>query len=355
MNPTLYVGSYTSYPPAQGDRSEGLFLFRLDRPTGRMERILPFDVGPNPSFLTFHPTRLLAYVTNEEAEGGVSAFISEGINLRPLNSQPVQGADPCHLTVDPSGRWLLVACYSSGSLSVLPILEDGGLGELVERVQHEGRGPNAQRQEKAHVHSVIFDPSGQFVLSADLGLDKVFVYQMDPANGKLREHGEGLAQTPGAGPRHLAFHPNGRFLYISNELDSTVSAAAWDAESGHLRALGTLSTLPEGGFAGENTVAELALTPSGEFLYVSNRGDNSLAAFCVDGETGLLERIGIFSCGGNFPRHFAIDPETCCMVVANQLSQDVVVMEVNSDGSLTQLGKPIPVPAPVCVRFFPKY
>lgn len=348
----LYIGTYTIWP-GQETRTEGIFLATMDPDTGRVTIERGFDAGPNPSFLTLSRDRRHLFAVNERTQGGTSAFAVDAASgtLTPLNSQPVQGADPCYLTLDPTGRWLLVACYSSGNLVTLPVQADGSLGALVEHIQHVGTGPNTARQEKAHAHSVRFDPSQTFALAADLGMDRVWVYRLDAQTGKMSANTPpGLDGEPGAGPRHLEFHPNGRFLYIANELGSSVTACAWDGQAGKITSFQTLSTLPQG-FSGENLVADIHITPSGEYLYVSNRGHNSLAGFRVDAAAGSLSALGATSCGGNFPRNFAIDPAGKFLLCANQYSGDLVTFKLGADGSLTPTGDKLALASPVCVLF----
>lgn len=353
MKQTLYISSYTTYPPADGTSTEGLYVYQMDDESGHLERIHVLDAGQNPAFMAMSSGRNRLYIGNESGDGEVTALAirpSQG-EVRFLNRQKVQGADPCYVSLDPSERWLLVACYSSGSLSVFPLYTHGELGALADRVQHEGSGPNKERQDKAHAHCIRFDPSGRFVLAVDLGKDQVFVYRLDLETGKLTANQpDGFHMHPGAGPRHLAYHPSGRFIYISNELDSTVTACTWDSEAGVLHELQSLTALPEG-FTGENTAADIHVTPNGKFLYISNRGDNSLAAFKVNGHSGKLTPIGRFSCGGNWPRNFAIDPTGRFLLVANQKSCDAAVFRIGEDGNLTQVWHEPSLVAPVCVVF----
>ena len=310
-------------------------------------------LGPNPSFIAFHPNRRFLYVVNEMGEGMVSAYSigQERKELTFINRQRVDGADPCYLSVDSSGRWLLVACYSSGNLTALPINQDGSIGPLADRVLHEGSGPNKERQDQAHAHSIRFDPSQQYVLAADLGMDRVWVYCLDPNTGRLTPNTPpGLDCKPGAGPRHLEFHPNGRYLYISNELDSTVSVCSWDSSAGKIESLQALSTLPEG-FQDENIVADIHITPSGKYLYVSNRGHNSLAAFEVNQENGCLRWLGSYPSGGDWPRNFAISPDGAYLLAANQNSGELTAFRIEENGALTQMKEQVSFPSPVIVVF----
>lgn len=353
MNDTIYIGTYTKSQPGEEHRLEGIFVYSMDSASGHLEQVKGVESGPNPSYLALHPSGKFLYAVNETLDSSASAFAIDAPDDGPLflNREVTRGAHACYTSIDPSGRWLLVSNYSSGSLAVFPIGQDGRLGALTDLVQHKGRGPNIQRQEAAHAHSIRFDPSGRFALAADLGIDRVLVYRLDPEKGKLVPYDPpGVDAKPGAGPRHLAFHGNGQVLYVANELDSTVAVCEWDVQAGTIAPLEIVSTLPEE-FSGENTVADIHLTPSGEFLYVSNRGHNSLAGYQVDPVTGSLTLIGIFPCGGDWPRNFAIHPAGRYLLVANQYSSNLVVFQIEANGALTPTGEECEVPAPVCVLF----
>lgn len=305
-------------------------MFRFDGATGALVAGGSYAGIANPSFLVAHPNRRWLYAVSETdqqrdgAPGSVWAlrFGREPPVIQPINQRPSGGDWPCHLELDLSGRWLLVSNYSSGTIAVLPILPDGALGELADPVQHHGRSVHPQRQEGPHTHSAAFAPDNRFVIVADLGLDRLLVYAFDPATGKLAAHAS-MHTRPGAGPRHIAFHPSGRRVYVANELDNTVSAYDYDAAQGLLRERQTLDTLPAG--APENTVAHIRVSPSGQRVYVSNRGHNSVAVFDVEAD-GRLARIAVCSCGGDWPRHFALAPGDRFMLVANQYSGDVSVL-----------------------------
>jgi 6-phosphogluconolactonase len=351
MNDTVYVGTYTKSQPGEEHRPEGIFVFRMDPVLGCLDQVKGVESGPNPSFLALHPSGKYLFAVNETLDSTASAFAIGEDGPVLLNREATRGVHACYACVDPSGRWLMVSNYSSGSLAVFPIGEDGRLGPQTDFIQHQGRGPNEQRQEKAHAHSIRFDPSGRFALAADLGIDRVLVYELDAVNGKLLLNDPpGVSAIPGAGPRHMEFDRSGRFLYVANELDSTVAVCAWDALKGAIQPLAAFSTLPEG-FNGENTVADIHLTPSGEFLYVSNRGHNSLAAYRVDAQSGMLTLIGVFPCGGDWPRNFGIHPSGKYLVVANEFSHNLVVFHIEVDGGLAITNQGCDIPAPVCVLF----
>lgn len=354
MTQLFYIGAYNRAPYAPENHENGLFVYALDDPAGPFRPVQALEGGDNPSFIGLHPNRRVLYVTNELKQGYASAYAIDPASgrLTRLNSADVQGADPCYLSVTPSGRWLLVACYTSGSLAVLPIREDGSLGALAQRIQHKGSGPVRPNQEQARAHFIHYDPSGQFVLVADLGMDRVLVYRLDEQTGHLSPSNPPSTDfTPGSGPRHLAFHPDGRHIYISNELNWTVTACEWDVQSRTLKPVQTLSTLSplSDAVTGEKATADIHLTPAGDFLYVSNRGENTLAAFRVDARTRLLERIGTFPCR-DWPRNFAIAPGGESLLVANQRGDSVAAFHIAADGALACAGE-LAIPAPVCVRF----
>lgn len=349
MKRLVYIGTYTQSQPDQSHRAQGIFVYRMDPLEGTLTFLSAVESGANPSFLALHPSRRFLYSVNELSEGAVSAFaIHDGVGqLTPLNRQPTFGSAPCYLTCDPDGKWLLVANYGSGSLTVLPILPDGRIAPPTDLVQHRDLDEGAT----AHAHSVIFDPGGRFVLAADLGLDRILVYTLDGERGRLLPNDPpGIETWRGAGPRHLAFHPNAPCLYVANELDSTVTAYGWDGEKGLLSSIQTLSTLPKN-FTETNSVADIHIDPPGKFLYVSNRGHDSLAIFAIDDRCGALNPLGHTSSGGQCPRNFALDPYGQFLLVANQNSDTLVVFRVNpATGQLSPTGEVLSIPSPVCVK-----
>ena len=356
---TLYIGTYTSQSKL-GRRSEGVYRFSLDTRTGALTQQGVTGGIANPTWLALHPSGRTLYSVSEGREhgersgGAAAAFAVDPAtgDLTHLNDQPTLGAGPCYLSLDPTGRLLMVANYASGSLTVFPVREDGSLEPASQVIQHAGTGPVADRQEGPHAHSILPDPTGRYALAADLGIDKVMVYRIDLEAKRLEPADPPSADlTPGAGPRHLAFHPNGRWLYVTGELDSTLTVFAWDGERGRLGRMQAISTLPAG-WTGTNYPAEVAVASSGRFVYMSNRGHDSIAIFAVDETTGTLTPAGHEPTQGAFPRHFAIDPTGAFMLVANQDGDNVVVFRVDQlTGKLSPTGHVVTVPMPVCVRF----
>jgi 6-phosphogluconolactonase len=348
----VYVGTYT-----QGD-SRGIYWFDLDRDTGEASEPVLAAEATNPSFLAIHPNKRFLYAVGEigryegQSSGSVSAFEIEATgDLRPINTQPSRGAGPCHLIVDHVGRNVLVANYGSGSAAVLPIREDGGLAPASGFSQHAGSSVNERRQEGPHAHSINLDAEGRFALVADLGLDKILVYRYDGEAGTIAPHVVARV-APGGGPRHFALHPSGRFAYTNNEMTSSVTAFVYDAEHGLLGEFQTVSTLPQD-FDGNNSTAEIRVHPSGRYLYVSNRGHDSIAAFSIDSESGRLTPLGHTSTQGQTPRNFNLDPSGRFLLAANQNSHSVVLFRVDpATGELAPTGQELSIPSPVCVRFF---
>ena len=349
----LYVGTYT----ATG-KSDGIYLYGMDPDTGALNRINSFK-SVNPSFLITDRQRMRLYAVNEVGEyagkpgGGVSAFEIDRstLNLRLLNEQATNGADPCHLTMDRRAKTLLVANYTGGSLTALPLRSDGTLGMATEVKQHEGSSIKEQ-QKGPHAHCIILDPAERYALAADLGIDKVMIYRFDPMTGKLTSGKQPSAELKqGAGPRHLTLHPNGKYLYVINELDSTMTAFKYNGSNGTLTQIETVSTLPSD-FSGVSYCADVHVSPSGKFLYGSNRGHNSIAVFEIEQRTGKLKALEHVSTEGNWPRNFVIDPSGRFLLVANQRSDNVVTFAIDPQtGRLKPTGQVAEIPVPVCLNF----
>lgn len=345
----VYIGTYTL------GNSKGIYQMRLNTRTGALENLGLACAVENPSFLALHPNKPVLYAVGEMAAGGVvSAFsIEAGTgSLCLLNQQSSEGKGPCHVAVSRAGQHVLCANYGGGSVAVLPIDAEGRLREATALIQHQGSSVHPQRQQGPHAHSVTLDKAGRFVFAADLGLDKIMIYRMDEAQGTLPPNDPAFtALKPGAGPRHFAFHPGGRFAYVVNELDNTVTAFSYDAASGKLETLHSAGTLPND-FKGENSTAEIRVHPSGRYVYCSNRGHDSIAIFGIDSASGRLTPLGHTYTRGHVPRNFNIDPSGKYLLAANQKSGTVAVFHINLDtGLLEPLGKPVEVPTPVCVLF----
>jgi len=351
----VYIGTYT------GGQSKGIYLCTMNSATGRLSEPKLAAETPNPTFLALHPNGKFVYAANEIGKfegkdtGAISAFAIDPATglLKLLNAQPSMGRGPCHVAVAPNGKYLVAANYGGGSICAMPVNDDGSLAEPTAAIEHAGTpGPDKKRQRQPHAHSTNFDPAGRFVFAADLGLDKVLIYRLDPAKGSLAPNDPPHAATaPGSGPRHFCFHPNGRFAFVVNELLSTVTAFRYDAENGALSEVQTIGTLPAG-FDGRSTTAEILVHPSGKFLYVSNRGHDSIAIFSVDAETGRLTATGHTPSGGKTPRNFNLTPDGRWLVTANQNTGNVCVYRVDEKtGQLTPTEHKLSVEKPVRVLF----
>ncbi len=350
----IYVGTYTT------GKSEGIYLYRLNLASGELKHIATTRGVVNPSFLTLAPSRRYLYAVNEVAEfagkksGAVSAFAIDQTTgaLRLLNQQPSLGADPCYVDVDTGGRFVLIANYTGGNVTVFPVQSDGSLGESTDMKQGRGSSVNRERQEGPHAHCIVLDPGNRFAYSCDLGTDKIMIFRFDPRNGKLLPGEPPWVQVkPGTGPRHLAFHPSGKYVFVLNELHSTVTAFRRDPEQGSLKELQTLTTLPQD-FTGTNTSADIHVSPDGRFVYCSNRGHDSIATFAIDPRHGTLMSVGHESTRGMTPRNFAIDPTGAFLLAANQKSDNIVVFRLDQKtGRLISTGQTAEVPSPVCLKF----
>ena len=342
----LYVGTYTS------STSEGIYVYRMDRLSGELRRT-SVAKSENPSFLAIHPNKRFLYAVNETSTGAVSAFRidRQTFELEFLNQQPSQGGDPCHLVVDDRGKSLLLANYTGGNVAVLPIQGDGSLGPATDVEQHEGSGPREQ-QKGPHAHCIRLDRFNRHAFAADLGSDKVMIYRFNAAVGKLEPATQPFASLhQGAGPRHLILHPNGKYLYVINELDSSITTFRYDAAKGSLTAFESVSTLPRD-FSGKSYCADVHVSPSGRFLYGSNRGHNSIVVFAIDPRSGRLTLVEHVSTGGNWPRNFTVDPSGRFLLVANQRSDNVVTFRIDAQtGRLTPTGQITEIPVPVCLQF----
>ena len=358
----LYVGTYTT------GESKGIYAYGYDAASGKLQSLGLAAATENPSFLAVDAKNEHLYAVNETGNfkgtsGGVTAFSIDRKTgkLSQLDEVASGGADPCYISLDRSGKYLLVANYTGGTVAVLPILADGRLGEATSVVADEGTlGPNKERQEKPHAHWIQATARNRFVYVSDLGLDRVLIYKFDASKGTLsrgESHGTdkdffSAKLAPGTGPRHIAFSADGKFMYVLGEMDATVTVFSNDDNETY-RSIQKISSLPVN-FSGENTAAEIAIHPNGKFLYTSNRGADDIAEFSIDQHSGKLTLIAHISTFGKEPRHFTIDPSGKRLLVANQNSNNIVEYAIDeSRGTLSKMGAGVSVPSPVCLVFLP--
>ena len=352
--PTRALVCFGSYSTPD---KESVHLFQLNLQDGSLKKLNAVDGLSNPSFLKIHPNGKYLYTVNEvstfdgKKSGGVTAFALDvnGGKLNKINQQPSGDTGPCHLTVDATGKYVLVAHYGGGSTSVLPIKKDGSVGAVVSQIKHKGSSVHS-RQKAPHAHAVHVGPNNKFAFAPDLGIDKVLVFSFDEKTGAIAETKfDGAKLEPGSGPRHFDFHPDGKFAYVINEIKQTVTAFRYNAKRGRLRTLQTLSTVPHP--VDGNSTAEVLVHPTGQFLYGSNRGHNSIAMFRINKKNGKLTALGHESTRGSTPRNFGIDPTGQFLLAANQQSDNVAVFRINQEtGKLKFTGNEIKLSKPVCVR-----
>ena len=354
----VYIGTYT------GEKSQGIYRARLDLASGTVSEPELAAATTNPSFLALHPTGRFLYAGNEvgkfrdQPTGSVSAFALDGRTgaLTPLNQEASGGSGPAHVSVDTAGKVLLVANYGGGSVASLPIQTDGSLKPAASVIEHEGASVHPKRQTKPYAHSIKVDPSNTFAYAADLGADRIFVYRLDPGAATLTPATPPAAtMAPGSGPRHTALSANGRFLYAINELSLTVTVLARDAKTGALTEVQTIGTLPPGVAADPAfSTAEVAIHPSGRFLFGSNRGHDSLVVFAIDQDSGRLTLVEHEPTQGKTPRGFGIDPTGMYLLAGNQRSDTIVVFRIDAKtGALTPTGQTLTVGSPVSIVFVP--
>jgi 6-phosphogluconolactonase len=350
---SLYIGAYTR------GASKGILLAHFNSKTGAISTPELAVATPNPTFLAIHPNNRFLYAVNEveswngQPTGSVGAFsIETGGKLRLLNQVSSKGRGPCHVALDTKGRVALVANYGSGSIASYKIATDGQLSEAVSFFQDSGFGPNQSRQAGPHAHSNTLSADNRYVISCDLGTDRLSIYELDTENAKIVPSNPPFVRAvPGGGPRHFTFHPNEKFGYVCNEMLSSVTAFQWNRFRGELTELETVSTLPKGGFSGENSTAEIRIHPVNGRLYVSNRGHNSIAVFEIakDGKLTLIETAAT---GGKTPRNFNFDPSGRWLLAAHQDSNDIKVLEIHhKKGTLAATSNSAQCGAPVCLRF----
>lgn len=350
----MYIGTYT-------DRgSEGIYSCEFNPETGALSSPELAAATVNPSFITIDPQGKYLYAVNETDTfetapvGAISVFeINHKTGkLKFLQKVSSLGAAPCHLSMDKTGKYLLVANYNGGNFAVFPVGEDGLLGKNTAFVQSSGSGPNPGRQTAPHAHFIQVTDDNKYMLVADLGTDKILIYRFEASGGLLSPDTPAYIQSdPGAGPRHLVFSPSGKTIYTLNELTSTVSVFSFNHDSASLVNKQTISALPEN-FTGDNTTAEIKIDRDGKFLYVSNRGDDSIVLFGIDPESGLLNKIDRTPSGGKTPRNFEIDPSGKWLLAANQNSDNITLLGINPEnGRLTPTSTNIKVSSPVCICF----
>jgi 6-phosphogluconolactonase len=355
----VYVGTYTNKTS-----SKGIYAFLFDPGTGKLASLGVAAESEDPSFLAVHPSGKYLYAVNEmdhfgaQKSGAVSAFSidSKTGKLTLLNQASTQGAGPCHISLDKTGKFVLIANYDGGSIAAFPIREDGSVGAATAFVQHSGSSVDKERQAKPHAHWIGTSPDNRFVLAADLGLDEILIYRFNAAKGELTPNTPPFAKlNPGAGPRHLAFHPSGKFAYVLTEMENSVTTFAYKASKGSLSPLQTLSTLSvlRKDYSGPKEAAEIAVHPSGKFLYASNRASiDTISAFSIDPAKGTLQLKNEYPTMGKTPRNFAIDPTGKFLLAANQESNNVVTFRIDAiTGALTPTGDIVEAPAPVCITF----
>ncbi|MGA2099447.1 MAG: lactonase family protein [Candidatus Sulfotelmatobacter sp.] len=355
----FYVGTYTE----EGSTSKGIYAYRFDAATGEATPLGLAAETTNPSFVAPSPDGRYLYAVNEVQKyngpnsGGVSAFSIDRATgkLTFINEVASRGADPCYIIVDKSGKHVLVANYTGGSVAVFPILAGGKLGEATAFVQHTGHGADPKRQEGPHAHSIDLSPDNRFAFVDDLGLDEVLTYKFDASKGALTPNDPAFAKLdPGAGPRHFVLHPSGKFAYVVAEMQSTVTALSVDWKTGSIQRLQTLSTLPKG-FTGENDDAEVHVHPNGKFLYTSNRGHDSIVVYAIDPVKGTLTTIDDVPTQGKIPRSFEIDPTGKFLFAENEKSNNIVIFRIDDKtGRLSPTGQKLDVAEPVCVKFVPE-
>lgn len=347
-----YVGSFTT--KERKARGDGINVYRVDPASGAWTHLQLVPDLVNPSFLTLDRRQRMLYTVHADLTE-VSAFSVDKASgkLAFLNRQSMGGKNPVHLAIDPSGRFLVTGNYSAGTVAVLPIEPNGALGPMADSVALPGElGPHRVEQAGSHPHDVPFDPAGRFILVPDKGLDQVFVFRLDGATGKLAPNDPpGVKTRSGAGPRHIAFHPSLPMAYVINELDSTVTAYRYDAGRGELAPQQILPTVPAS-YTGNNTGSEIAVAPSGKFVYGSNRGHDSIVAFAVDQASGLLTSLGWEPTQGKTPRFFALDPSARFLYAANEASDTIVTFRVDAQtGKLAPTGEVVKNASPVCIVF----
>lgn len=354
----LYVGTYTEKEDFVDGKATGIYVYEFNLSSGKLSYVSSSPKTTNPSYLVADKKNRKIYSVNETGSnnkkgGSISAFnlSADGRQMDFINSASSMGNYPCYISLDKTGKWILCANYGSGNVAVLPVSDSGSVGEATMEHQHTGKGPSS-RQEAAHAHFILQNPANDLVYSCDLGVDTIYIYKLNSATGILSLTGHNYATTPGAGPRHMAFHPSMKIAYVVNELNATIEVMNLNSLSGALNRMQIISTL-ESGMKSDASCADIHLTPSGKFLYASNRGNvNNLAMYKVDPETGKLTLIGHQPVKGQTPRNFVIDPTGKFLLVANQDTGNVVIFRIDPEsGKLLDTGLENNIPSPVCLKF----
>jgi 6-phosphogluconolactonase len=363
-NYLVYVGTYTSTGsnPAKSTGSKGIYAYRFDSSSGEIDPLGVAAESEQPSFLAADPSGKFLYAVNEtdtyqgKPSGGVSSFSIDRTTgmLTFLNEVPSGGGSPAHVITDHTGKDVLVSNYNGGSLAVFPVLPDGKLGDATAFVQHHGSSVNKDRQAGPHVHEIVMSPDNRFALSTDLGLDDLFIYPFDAATGILGPEPRVLNLTPGFGPRHIAFSPDGNFIYLISEMGSTVTVLPYNRSDGAVSVREAVRLAPVSDDATKKSGAEIAVSPSGKYLYASNRGDDFLAVYSIENSTGMITRTETVPVDGKTPRDFAIDPGGRWLWDANQDSDNIILFRIDQQrGGLLPSGLTLKVGAPTCVVFVP--
>jgi 6-phosphogluconolactonase len=340
-NYLLFIGTY----------SANIYIYSMNPKTGQLLYRGKSSTTSNPSYLTIHPNNKWLFAVNENSPGTISSFaITDSSTLTYTSSVPSKGDAPCYVSIDNSGKYVLTANYNSGSIASIPIKTDGTLGNSIFTDQHTGSSVNANRQSSPHAHSILPFALNNLLYSADLGIDQIFCYKIDTTSGILTTVSK-ISITAGSGPRHIAFHPNNRWMYEINELSGTIEEFTLDAISGNLNYQHTYSVLKNSSDVA--AAADIHISPNGMFLYATNRDpENLIAIFSIDQQNGNLTLLGSVSSGGKTPRNFAIDPSGLFLLVANQNSNNILIFSIDKvSGTLTQVGNPISIPSPVCIKF----
>lgn len=346
----VFAGSY-----AEAEES-GVYVYAFDEESGTLTLSDEFDGLKNPTFLNVDGDRSLLYSISETVNqngqkvGEAAAFSIDAVkgSIRLINREITVDSTTCHIQRDADSRFLTVTSYHGGMIGLFSITEEGAIGRKLDVQQHEGSSLHPERQDRPHPHSTFYSPDGRYLLVPDLGLDRIITYAIDKANEKLIYHGE-AALHPGAGPRHLSFHPNGKFVYVINEVDSTITSFTYDKETAQLATKETVSTLPIA-FKEENSCAEIKVSGDGKYLYGSNRGHDSIVIFAIDEQTGFLKLVQHVPVEGGHPRHFALTPNGRYLLAANRDANNIVTFKVDQEnGNLQYTGNSVTVSKPVCV------